>query len=157
MVNPILLSIICDASTKMGPSDIAECVATGQTANLRSLFWELHWPLSYKIWSQRLISRRYSSQLRLCRCADWSGDTPSASPWRSLFKRRITHVMRGQHAAVAQTAQSHLRNSTIHTIHANRGLWSYLHQTVCPCTLMWSYTVHRFIVTYWALKFQRTV
>ena len=87
---------ICNATTvytvirhaKKGLRTCADSVAPDQTAHPRSLIWKLHCPLINQCNPLLQKSGQCISQIRLHRCAGWSGVTLSA-----YLKGSFSHVL----------------------------------------------------------------
>ena len=73
---------------KMGLRTCADSVAPDQPSLLRSLIWELHYPLFH--W---LIGGQCSSHIRRRSCASWSGATLSAYVRRPIFAWRGSNYL----------------------------------------------------------------
>ena len=92
----------------------ADSVAPDQPAHPRSLIWELHCPLFYRLGSHWLTSGQCSSQIRLRGCAGWSGATLAAYVRRPIFAWRGSNtVLKPYHIRLSYYSCTHLRRGRI--------------------------------------------
>ena len=84
----------------------ADSVAPDQPLNWRSLMWEQYCPLNCRKKSYWLIIEQCSSQIRLCRCAGWSGATLSVYGILSGRIRVQKRKLLWQDCCELRTAQS---------------------------------------------------
>ena len=92
----------------------ADSVAPDRPKRQRSLIWELHCLLYH-----RLISRQFSSQIKLHGCAGWSGATLAAYIQRPLFAWHGSFVALHQKKRFQSYADSKALDQSVHTCSLN--------------------------------------